>query len=64
MKRDQYEKDPAGAFQQLKATLEELEEDVGLLEEEGHPVSAGMRRKLEKLRVQFAALCGERLDDR
>ena len=64
MKGDRYERAPAGAFQQMKATLEELEEDVRTLEEEGHPVSAGMRRNLEKLRVQFAALSGERLDDR
>ncbi|MGF6758241.1 hypothetical protein [Paraburkholderia sp. GAS42] len=62
--KDQYEKAPAGAFQQMKATLEEVEEDVRTLEEEGHPISAEMRRKLEKLRVQFAALSGERLDDK
>jgi hypothetical protein len=62
--KDQYEKAPAGAFQQMKSTLEEIEEDVRTLEEEGHHASAEMRRKLEKLRVQFAALSGERLDDK
>jgi hypothetical protein len=64
MKGDRYEQAPAGAFQQMKATLEELEEDVRILEKEGHPVSASQRRTLEKLRTQFAALSGERLDDK
>jgi hypothetical protein len=64
MKGNWYEKAPAGAFQQMKATLEEIEEDVEILEAEGHLESAEVRRKLEKLRVQFAALSGERLDDR
>jgi len=62
--KNQYEKAPAGAFQQMKSTIEEIEEDIRILEEEGHLESAGMRRKLEKLRVQFAALSGERLDDK
>jgi hypothetical protein len=64
MKGDKYEKAPAGAFQQMKATIEEIEEDIMILEEEGHHASAEMRRKIEKLRVQFAALSGERLDDK
>ena len=64
MKGDKYEKDPAGAFQKLKAMLEETEEDIRLLEEAGRPVSAAQRRTLEKLRAQFAALSGERLDDK
>ena len=62
--KNQYEKAPAGAFQQMKSTIEEIEEDIRILEEEGHLESAGMSRKLEKLRVQFAALSGERLDDK
>ncbi|MCI0146679.1 hypothetical protein KNO81_12350 [Paraburkholderia sediminicola] len=62
--KNQYEKAPAGAFQQMKATIEEIEEDIEILEAEGHHASAEVRRKLEKLRVQFAALSGERLDDR
>ena len=32
MKGNWYEKAPAGAFQQMKATLEEIEEDVEILE--------------------------------
>jgi hypothetical protein len=48
----------------MKSTIEEIEEDIGALEEEGHHASAEMRRKVEKLRVQFAALTGERVDDR
>ena len=64
MKGDKYEKAPVGAFQQMKSTIEEIEEDIRALEEVGHLASAEMRRKLEKLRVQFAALTGERLDDR
>ncbi|AUT75596.1 hypothetical protein C2L64_45360 [Paraburkholderia hospita] len=62
--KNQYEKAPAGAFQQMKSTIEEIEEDIRVLEEGGHLESAEMRRKLEKLRVQFAALSGERLDDK
>lgn len=58
--KNQYEKDPVGAFQQMKSTIEEIEEDIRALEEDGHPASAEVRRKLEKLRVQFAALSGER----
>jgi hypothetical protein len=64
MKSDTYEKAPAGAFQKLKASLEAVEEDVRILEEAGHPLSAAQRRTLEKLRAQFAALSGERLDDK
>lgn len=64
MKGDKYEKAPAGLFEKMKATLEETEEDIRLLEEAGRPVSAAQRRTLEKLRAQFAALSGERLDDK
>jgi SMC interacting uncharacterized protein involved in chromosome segregation len=62
--KDRYEKAPVGAFEQMKSTIEEIEEDIGALEEEGHHASAEMRRKVEKLRVRFAALTGERVDDR
>jgi hypothetical protein len=64
MKGNWYEKAPAGPFEQMKATIAEIEEDLRILEEEGHHASAEMRERLEKLRVQFAVLSGERLDDR